>query len=205
MIETRSAEHWNERYVGGDLPWDTQQAERRFVEVVGELQPPTRRAMDLGCGTGTNALWLGREGFETIGIDIAAAAVERARQRAREAGLEQVRFACASVLDPLPVEPGTIGVATDRGCFHTVGADDRPRYAQRVAEALAAGGWWVMICGSADEIRAEGEHGPPQLTAGQIAAAVEPRFEVHRLERSSFTGSDDRPTHIAWRGVLRRR
>jgi len=55
------------------------------------------------------------------------------------------------------------------------------------------------------EQRAEGEEGPPQLTAEQVVAPIEPYFEVQRLEQRQFTGSGGQPTHLAWKAILRRR
>lgn len=205
MAETRSAELWDERYQHGDLPWDTRRAEPRLTEVVESLTPPTRLAMDLGCGTGDNAMHLAKGGFDVVGVDLSSTAITTAKARAAEAGLSTIRFEAGSVLDPLPVEAGSVGLVTDRGCFHTLSVADQPTYAGRVAEAMAGGGWWVMLCGNADEPRAEGEEGPPQMTAARIVSAVESRFEVVRLEHCSFTGHDGQPTHLAWRAILRRR
>jgi SAM-dependent methyltransferase len=59
------------------------------------------RALDLACGKGRNALFLAQRGFNVLGIDISAVALEEARRRAREkslliawqqADLEQVRL-----------------------------------------------------------------------------------------------------------------
>jgi len=205
MIDTRPAEHWDQRYLDNDLPWDTRRPEPRLTELVTALDVPRAVAMDMGCGTGDNAMWLAQNGFETIGVDLSAVAIETARARAGEAGLNNVRFESGSVLDELPVERGSVGVVLDRGCFHAIGDDDRGLYARRVAEALAPGGWWLMMCGNADEQRAEGEEGPPQLSATRIAGVVEEHFEIHALERSRFTASDGQAKRMAWRGVLRRR
>ena len=205
MTETRTAQDWDERYRRGEHPWDARRAEPRLTELVPGLEVPLPVALDLGCGTGDNALWLARQGYRTVGIDIAATAVARAQQRAREAGLMQVRFICASILEALPVPTGAAGLALDRGCFHSLAEADRPRMARHLAAALAEGGWWLMLCGNADEPRAEDVQGPPQLTARQIVEAIEPHFELHRLERARFSGNDARPTHLAWRALWRRR
>jgi SAM-dependent methyltransferase len=204
-METRPAEHWDRRYREDDLPWDVRRPEPRLIELIEQLDPPSRIALDLGCGTGDNAMELARRRFTAVGVDVAGRAVELARRRAEEGGLDNVRFECASVLEPLPVTPETAGVAVDRGCFHTLGEADRQTYARRVSEALAPGGWWLLLSGNADEDRAEGEEGPPQMAAMDVVQAVEPAFQIHRLERSRFTGSEGQPGALAWRGVFQRR
>jgi len=61
-------------------------------------------AMDVGCNTGNTALWLARQGVSVLGIDLNADALEVARLRAAEAGLETLsHFRLADVTsDPLP-------------------------------------------------------------------------------------------------------
>lgn len=205
MSSEHAAEHWEQRYREGDLPWDARQPEPRLTELAATLERPAPLALDLGCGAGDNTFWLAQDGQPALGIDVAPTAIAIAQARAKERHETSARFVCASVLDPLPVRPAGAGLALDRGCFHVLDESDRPRLARRVAEALVAGGWWLILCGNVDEPRPEGEQGPPQLTARQVIDPVEPWFEVHSLERTRFSGSDARPTHLAWRALLCRR
>ena len=205
MAEPRPASHWEQRYAEGDLPWDARRPEARLTELARTLTPPTSIALDLGCGHGDNALWLARQGYDALGIDVAPTAIAGAAKRAHAADIHTARFCCASVLEPLPVQRGAVGLALDRGCFHVLADADRARYVAHVGAAMAAGGWWLILCGNADEPRAEGEVGPPQLNADQLVQPLRPWFELHRLERCRFSGADGRPTHLAWRALCRRR
>ena len=45
-------------------------------------------ALDLGCGQGRNALWLAERGFTVTGLDLSPVAIEQARARAAELGLD---------------------------------------------------------------------------------------------------------------------
>jgi len=173
--------------------------EGRSVEVRDSL-----RAIDLGCGTGANAIALAARGFAVIACDIAPKAIEMARQRAEKAGVNGIAFHIADVLEALPVESDSIDFAFDRGCFHTVTPALRSTFVDRVADALKPGGWWLTLAGNRDDDPKFDRPGPPQLTAAALTAAVEPRFEVHDLARIRFT-DDGRPTHLAWSALLRRR
>jgi len=62
----------------------------------------------------------------------------------------------------------------------------------------------MAICGNADERRGEGEHGPPQLTAGQIAEAVEPYLSIISLQRESVADADGKK-HLSWKCLMGRR
>jgi SAM-dependent methyltransferase len=51
------------------------------------------RAIDLGCGSGANALFLAEHGFDVTGVDFSSVALAKARQAADEADLsERCRF-----------------------------------------------------------------------------------------------------------------
>jgi SAM-dependent methyltransferase len=69
---------WNSRYAAGDLPWDTGHPTRNLVELVEGGTVPAGRALEIGCGTGTNALWLAGRGFDVLGVDLSPLAIERA-------------------------------------------------------------------------------------------------------------------------------
>ena len=205
MEQTDDARTWDQRYQEGNHPWNAGRPEPRLTELIGELDIASGMALDLGCGYGDNAFWLGREGFEVLGVDIAPTAAGRARRSALKAGLRNVHFAAASVVESLPVPPETVALALDRGCYHSLTASQRPVMARCVAEAMKDGGWWLLLCGNIDQPRSAEEQGPPQLTARDIIESTEPVFELHRLERTRFSGNDGRPTHLAWRAILRRR
>lgn len=72
------------------MPWEVG-PRQELVELVssGRLRPG--RAVDLGCGTGANAVFLAQHGFEVTGIDFAPAALAKATAKAATAGV-QVRF-----------------------------------------------------------------------------------------------------------------
>src|ERR1700742_1438089 len=88
---------WNDRYRDGNLPWDTGRPSSELQRVVSQNVIEPCRALEIGCGTGTNGVWLAQQGFDVTGVDVAPLAVERAGQRAEAAGV-QARFLVADVL-----------------------------------------------------------------------------------------------------------
>jgi methylase of polypeptide subunit release factors len=70
---------WDERYATGNLPWDTGDPEPYLVELIERGTIAPGRALEVGCGTGTNALWLAARGFEVVGIDISPRAIAMAQ------------------------------------------------------------------------------------------------------------------------------
>jgi SAM-dependent methyltransferase len=192
---------FEERYRSGDTPWDHGTPDHNLVDTVRQHPVPACRALDIGCGTGENVLWLARHGFESTGCDLSVTAIETARQKALETGI-RCSFITADFLhDTISGMP--FGFALDRGCLHSVeGPMERARFAENVSAHLAKGGLWLTLAGNADEPARE--IGPPQLTARELTAAVEPCFEILSL-RSGFFGSDQPVPPRAWIGLMQRR
>src|ERR1044071_7415465 len=85
-VRSRRLTHpsWNDSYASGEpLPWDTGTPDPMLVEMIESRAIPPGRALEVGCGTGTNAIYLAQHGFEVIGIDVAPLAVEQARAKAQ--------------------------------------------------------------------------------------------------------------------------
>ena len=59
---------WNLVYRFGKTPWDTGITPPELRAVVESGQVPPGRALDLGCGTGTNVIYLARHGLEVVGV-----------------------------------------------------------------------------------------------------------------------------------------
>jgi SAM-dependent methyltransferase len=98
-----------------------------------------RRALDLGCGLGTELAHLARRGVAlTVGVDRSIAALQRAHRLHPD-----VRFVQGDVLG-LPFPDSTFDAALDRGCFHYLPAADRPRYAVEVRRVLRPGGRFLL-------------------------------------------------------------
>jgi cyclopropane fatty-acyl-phospholipid synthase-like methyltransferase len=109
----------------GKPRWDTGITPPEVVEVVEGGQIPAGNALDIGCGTGTNVIYLAKHGFRVVGIDLSQLAIDKARDEAREAGVEAEFYSG----DALKI--GTSGgvdikmkvdLALDIGCLHSVGS-----------------------------------------------------------------------------------
>lgn len=98
------------------------------------------RALDLGCGSGTNAIALAQHGWQVTGVDFVPRAIDRARRKAREAGVS-VSFQVGNVTTLGGIE-GPFDLALDIGCFH--GLDDHVGYLSRLGSVLVPGGYWLM-------------------------------------------------------------
>lgn len=166
---------WEQLYRDEFTPWDTGRPESHLMQTVTDLPVPPCRALDVGCGTGGNAIWLAEQGFEVTGVDLAKTAIRRAREKP---GGAQCTFVQLDFLTA-PLVGTDFGFVFDMGCFHTFhDAGDRERFARKVAASLSDKGVWLSICGSCDGP----EIGPPRRSASEITRAVEDCFAILSLK-----------------------
>src|SRR5438445_5280015 len=153
---------WQERYRSGDTPWDTGQPSSELQRVIAAENIRPCRALELGCGSGTNAIWLAKQGFEVTAVDLSSLAVSRARERAAE---QQVKpdFLCADVLN-LP-DVGRYDFFFDRGCYHVVRRIDVQSYERALRQVTHPGTLGLVLAGNAREPH---DPGPPVVEEREI-------------------------------------
>lgn len=196
---------WDERYkVGKDaLPWDTGMPAPELVEYFEKTDSKPTSALEIGCGTGTNAIWMAQHGCKVVATDLSPTAIDIANEKLKKDNAD-VKFEVADILKEEPVADGSVDFVFDRGVYHVMPPDMRHKFIDRVHNALSEGGFWLCLAGNADEFRPEGVEGPPQLKASDLVDYAEKQFEVIRMERGSFVLPDGSP-HLAWKVVFRKR
>jgi SAM-dependent methyltransferase len=193
--------HFKERYEAGDTPWDIGKPDFNLIQTITTMPINPRKALDIGCGTGDNAIWLSQQNFHVIGIDTSEIAIEKAKEKALKANVK-CTFIVADILTN-QTEGAPFGFVFDRGCFHSLNSDkERERFAKNVNGHLEKDGLWLSLVGNADEQRHAA--GPPQRTARDIVNAVEPYFEILSLVSSYFGSNRPNPPR-AWVCLMRKR
>jgi SAM-dependent methyltransferase len=196
-----AAEHFKKRYESGDTPWDIGKPDFNLIQTVTTVAIEPCKALDIGCGTGDNSIWLSQKNFHVIGIDTSEIAIQKAIEKASKANVKCTFI----VIDFLTnkIEEAPFGFAFDRGCFHSLNSDEeRKSFAENVAAHLKEDGLWLSLVGNADEQR----HGPgpPQRTARDIVNSVESYFEILSLV-SGYFGSNRPTPPKAWVCLMRKR
>ncbi len=132
--------HFEFRYLFDRIPWDSGVSPPELLDFL-KSHPPGE-ALELGCGTGTNAITMAKHGWRVTAIDISARAIRRSKRRAEAAELE-IDFRRGDVTRLIGIE-GPFDMALDIGCFHTLSATDRSRYSASLTRAVRPDGVFLL-------------------------------------------------------------
>ena len=200
-MDTERQETWQERYESGNPGWDTGEPDNNLIEIVTQRPIVPCKTLEVGSGTGTNAVWLARQGFAVTGMDIVESATEKARERAKSQNLVCDFHVGDFLSDTIPNAP--FEFVFDRGCFHSFPEQkEKIAYAKRVAEHLEDDGLWLSLLGNADD--PPRDTGPPRVSALEIVSAVEPCFEVLSMVSTFFQSRGNRRPR-AWSCLMKKR
>lgn len=186
-----------------------------MIEETDEL--PRGRLLELGCGAGTNAIYLARRGFAVTAVDGAPEAIDRARRQAAEsgssAGTLAAEFHVADVLDLPAAIDGTraerdaafepFDVLFDRGCYHCVRRTAAERFVAMLQRVTRPGTMFLLLAGNPNE--PHGDRGPPRVAEREMREELGGLFEFLRITEFRFDDTGDGTRPLAWSVLLRRR
>ncbi len=123
-----------------DLPWAHDEPTLFLAEITRRRRPG--RALDIGCGAGTDSVFLAAQGWQVTALDFMPKALEYTVQRARAAGVSVT-----------PVEaditewqvPGAFDLVLDHGLLHNMDPVRHRAYRERVLAALAKDGDFALL------------------------------------------------------------
>ena len=133
--------------------WDTGISPPELMTFIDQHQPG--KALDLGCGTGTNLVNLAKHGWEVFGIDFVPKAVRAARAKLEKENLEG-SIILGDVLKKYPL-PNDFDLVLDIGCFHSQQPQSRNLYLHNVNKYLKPGGYYLLYAHTAFD--GKGDHG----------------------------------------------
>jgi SAM-dependent methyltransferase len=195
-------DHWDNRYVQGDTPWDLGRPSPELVRVLDEESIAPCPAIDLGCGTGTNAIYLASLGFDVTAADISPTAIDRCRMRR---ATTDVRIRClqADLLNPPDDIGGPYGFIFDRGCYHVLRLIDVQAYFRTLERITEPGTLGLILTGNAREPM---EHGPRPVSEEEFRADWEKLFAVLWMREFRFGATkDEKKGPLGWSCLVRRR
>ena len=168
---------WDEKYSRAEPPpWEIDGPQSVVVELAasGQLRG---RVLDVGCGSGENAIVVAQHGARVLGIDLSPRAIERASEKARAKGVT-VRFKVADALR-LDRLDDVFDAVIDSGTFQAFFNDDmRSLYASSLASVVRPGGVVYLTCVSD---RDKSDRGPRRVTEAEIRSTFARGWVVEEL------------------------
>lgn len=129
----------------GFTPWDRMLPAELATALTGPDALPPGRALDMGSGLGTKAIFMATHGWRVTAVESVPRALEEARRRASKAGVKiDFRRGDVTRLDELKLEPG-YNLVFDFGCFHGLNGKQRDAYARGVNALTAPGATLLMM------------------------------------------------------------
>ena len=198
----RILERWDGAYRRTRMPgWDVGRAASELKKIVenGTIKPG--RALVLGCGTGTNAVYLASKGFTVTGVEVAPTALVLAEKQARKAKV-RVRWLVADVTAMPEMEP--FDFIFDRGCYHHVQLYNSAGFVKTVDRLTRSGGHFLLLAGNANQPR---HGGPPRVEETKLVNDFAKTWDFVCLREMRFESRnpDHKTGPWAWSALMRRR
>ncbi len=170
-------------YWFGRARWDSGITPPEVVEAFKTGDIPPGPVLDLGCGTGTNVIYMARLGRQAIGIDFVPSAVAKARKKSQQAGVSNhTQFYVADVTRLAELKLPRCVFVLDMGCFHSLSLEGRRGYLAGLSSLLLPGGWYMLY--TLDPRPGVGN--ALGITPEEAQAFFVPEFDIQRVERGEF-------------------
>lgn len=156
--------------------------------------------IDVGCGTGENAMMFASEGHRVLGVDSSPLAIEKAKAKAKERN-SGAEFKVANALD-LPSVGRKFDAAIDCGLFHVFSDRERVSFAKSLRGVLNPKGVYFMLCFSEREPKDWG--GPRRVTKEEIRSTFSRGWRVDWIRSARFESKYHDDGGYAWLSSITR-
>ena len=162
--------------------WELNEPHPPLVELLDRDVVTVGRALDIGCGLGTQSIYLAERGFSVDGIDFQEKPLARARTRASPSGAD-CKFEWADVTQA--TSRGPYDLIIDRGCLHNLSGGALHRYSENLQRWLTPGGYFQLTAFVWESLL---ERLTPVFTSRLSAANIDRLFSwLELLEKKQFS------------------
>lgn len=190
---------FEDRYATGVIPWDSGVPDQELVRLLDAGKLPGKTVLEIGCGTGTNAVEFARRGCEVTAVDFVEKAILTARDKAKRAGVNvDWRMGDATAIQT----GGTYDLLFDRGVYHHLRTTKLGDFQEMLRRVTRAGSRWLSLAGNSKE---EHDPGPPTVSEADIRSELGPLFEILELNEYRFGTENEKSGPLAWSILMQRK
>lgn len=197
--KTTEAPDWDAMYRYGRPPWESGVPSGELVRVLDEGLLRPSAALELGCGTGADAVCLAQHGFDVTAVDSSPTALERARGRAQARGA-LIQFVLDDVFE-FGRTCGPFDLVYDAGFYHFMRQAELDRLLDLLWRITRPGSYYLVLAGN-DAETAEG--GPPRVSEDDLRMELGRLFQFVQLRRFRFESPRRPEGYLGWSCLLQR-
>ncbi|HYF52281.1 MAG TPA: class I SAM-dependent methyltransferase [Planctomycetota bacterium] len=191
---------FEEHYAQGFIPWDSGEVDPELKRLLDAGQLPGKTVLEIGCGTGTNAIEFARRGFDVIAVDFVAQAVDEARKKAAAAKVK-IDLRVADVLhDDLG---GPYDVIFDRGVYHGLRSVHMKKFQQVLEKVTRKGSRFLVLAGNAKEENKG--MGPPRVHEHEFRSELGGLFNFLEVREFRFGTNKEDFRPLGWSILMERK
>jgi methyl halide transferase len=193
---------WEAAYREGTPPWDVGRPHAELARVLDEYRLRPRTVLEIGCGTGADAILLARRRFEVTAVDCSPIAIERARSRAEQHDAV-LRFVQDDIFE-FAQSSGPFDFVYDSGLYHAIRRVRLSEYLDVLWRVTQPGSYFLCFAAAPSGTTASSEDGPPEVAEDEIHNELGRLFEFLHLRPTRLEGTNPGHTHTAWSCLMRR-
>jgi cyclopropane fatty-acyl-phospholipid synthase-like methyltransferase len=186
-------------YAKGMKPWDSGEVSAELIRVLDAGLLPGKTLLEIGCGTGTNAIELARRGYDVTAVDFVNQAVEMAREKIAAAKVNVKLKVADALKDDLG---GPYDVLFDRGVYHSLRKLDLKKFQQVLEKISRKGTRWLTLAGNAKEVT---EYGPPRVHEQEFRAELGGLFNFLEVREFRFGTDKEDFRPLGWSILMERK
>ena len=190
---------WDQVYRQGTPPWDTGLPTAELIRVLDEGLIRPGSVLELGCGTGADAVYLAKKRFEVTAVDASPMAIERARNRVEQEDA-LLRIVLADVFEFAPTA-GQFDLVYDAGFYHFIRQVDLTKFLDLLWRVTHPGSYYFTLAGNDQETT---EEGPPRVSESDIRGELGRLFDVVQLRPFRFESPQREEGYLGWSCLVRR-
>lgn len=180
-------------------PWEIGEPQPEIVKLErsGALKGDI---LDVGCGTGDNAIYLAQQGYRVMAIDFEEGVLNRACKNAQRLGTD-VAFKVHNALELSRLDQ-RFDTVIDSATFHTFSDSERSRYPASLASIANKNAVFWLLSFSDREVRSSG---PRRASIKEIADVFASHWDVINVQPVRYAVTNFEDGARMWLAELRLR